>query len=159
VVVGAQPPTASWWVIGALLALWIVLYGLRWRSGDRLDHDPKTGMQLQQLRGWEARRFVKTQLEQVDADAAAGTTTYRNPRDGKIWVMDYPGYRSPRLRLQRDSAAVHQGYSEALGQEDSSGAEKQTPRHKWLRRVSWMVGIIILLYLGLVAVGFLLQKH
>jgi hypothetical protein len=159
VVVGAQPPTASWWVIGAILVLWIVLYGLRWRSGDRLDHEAKTGMQLYELHGRQAKRFIKTQLEQVDVDAAAGTTTYRNPKDGTVWVMDYSGRRPPRLRLQRDSATFHRGPFGTVGKEGSSGAEKQAPRHKWLHRVTWTVGIIILLYLGLVAVGFLLQKH
>lgn len=85
--------------IVGIAALWY-----RWKSGEGLDRDPKFGMQLQQLRGWEAKRFVKTQLERLDVDAAAGTTTYRNPADGSIWVMDYPpgDAHPPRLRRQRD---------------------------------------------------------
>lgn len=61
-------------------------------------------MQLRVLRGLEAKRFAEKQLQQLGVDAAAGTTTYRNPADGSIWVMDYPpgDAHPPRLRRQGD---------------------------------------------------------
>jgi Immunity protein 27 len=90
-----------------LLIVVIALYVLRWRRGDRLDHDARTGAQLYVLRGRDAKQFAEKQLEQVDVDAAAGITTYRNPADGSTWVMDHPhgksgGGGSPRLRRRGD---------------------------------------------------------
>jgi len=104
VVVGAGNVDAPWWVVVLGLLLVIALAVHRLWSGERLDHDAKTGFQLQVLRGWEAKRFAKKQLEEMDTDAAAGTTSYRDPADGSTWVMDYPPGEAhpPRLRRLRD---------------------------------------------------------
>ena len=94
-------PVIVLWIVST--ALFVEFYVYLWRRGD-LGRDPRTGMPFYQLRGWEAKRFIKKRLEQVAVDAAARTTTYRNPREGSIWVTDYPpGDRHPpRLRRLRD---------------------------------------------------------
>jgi immunity protein 27 of polymorphic toxin system len=99
--------TVGWVSLIVLSIVVTALYVLRWRSGTRLDRDARTGAQLHVLRGREAKRFAEKQLEQVDVDADARTTTYRNPADGSTWIMDYPrstlhGGGSPRLRRQGD---------------------------------------------------------
>jgi hypothetical protein len=99
--------TAGWVSLIVLSIVVTALYVLRWRSGTRLDRDARTGAQLYVLRGREARRFAEKQLEQLDVDVDARTTTYRNPADGSTWIMDYPrstlhGSGSPRLRRQGD---------------------------------------------------------
>lgn len=60
-----------------------------------------------ELHGNAAKNFAESRLEKVTVDDVAWTTTYRDPADGSIWVMDYPhsevhGGGSPRLRRQRD---------------------------------------------------------
>ncbi|MFL5914887.1 MAG: Imm27 family immunity protein [Gaiellaceae bacterium] len=60
-----------------------------------------------EVHGNAAKRFAEAQLEEVAVDVVAWTTTYRDPKDGSIWVMDYPhsevhGGGSPRLRRQPD---------------------------------------------------------
>jgi hypothetical protein len=57
-----------------------------------------------------------------------------------------------------------------LGREDTGPPPERAPRpflprltvvpgHKWRRRFAWTVGIIVLLYAALVALGFLLNIH
>jgi hypothetical protein len=63
---------------------------------------------VSELHGNAAKRFVETQLQEVEVDAAAWTTRYRNPRDGSEWLLDYPhsevhGGGSPRLRRLPDA--------------------------------------------------------
>ena len=60
-----------------------------------------------ELHGAAAQRFAEARLEKVAVDAVAWTTTYCDPADGSIWVMDYPhsevhGGGSPRLRREKD---------------------------------------------------------
>lgn len=59
------------------------------------------------LHGNAAQQFAEARLEKVAVDAVAWTTTYRDPADGSIWVMDDPhsehhGGGPPRLRRKRD---------------------------------------------------------
>jgi hypothetical protein len=58
-----------------------------------------------ELHGNEAKDFARRFLEQVRVDAARWETWYRDPRDGTIWLMDYPsselqGGGPPRLRRE-----------------------------------------------------------
>jgi hypothetical protein len=56
-----------------------------------------------ELTGDNALTFAREVLEEVRVDVVNWTTEYRDPRDGSVWVMDYPkaeyhGGGSPRLR-------------------------------------------------------------
>jgi hypothetical protein len=60
-----------------------------------------------ELQGNAATEFADSQLEEVSVDASGWITTYRDPSDGSVWVMDYPhgdehGGGSPRLRRQSE---------------------------------------------------------
>jgi hypothetical protein len=56
-----------------------------------------------ELTGNAAQRFAEANLEKIEVDVVQWTTTYRDPRDGSEWLMDYPhselhGGGPPRLR-------------------------------------------------------------
>jgi hypothetical protein len=64
------------------------------------------GVADDELHGNAATDFADAHLEEVAVDASGWITTYRDPSDDSIWVMDYPhgeehGGGSPRLRRQR----------------------------------------------------------
>ena len=61
-----------------------------------------------ELHGNAAKEFARRFLEQVRVDADRWETWYRDPRDGTVWLMDYPsselhGGGPPRLRRQDHS--------------------------------------------------------
>jgi len=65
------------------------------------------GGRIDELNGNAATDFADAHLEEPEADASGWITTYRDPTDGSIWVMDYPhggahGGGSPRPRRQPD---------------------------------------------------------
>ena len=60
-----------------------------------------------QLTGNAAKEFAASTLEKVRTNAADWTVEYRDPRDGSLWIMDYPQSElhaggPPRLRRVRE---------------------------------------------------------
>ena len=58
---------------------------------------------MPELTGNAAKRFAQAHLEKIATNLAEWTTTYRDPGDGSLWVMDHPqaelnGGGPPRLR-------------------------------------------------------------
>jgi hypothetical protein len=56
-----------------------------------------------ELNGRAAQVFAEAHLEKIEVDVVEWTTTYRDPRDGSKWLMDYPHSElhaggPPRLR-------------------------------------------------------------
>jgi hypothetical protein len=56
-----------------------------------------------ELNGRAAQVFAEAHLDKIEVDVVQWTTTYRDPRDGSEWLMDYPhgelqGGGPPRLR-------------------------------------------------------------
>lgn len=60
-----------------------------------------------ELTGNAAKEFAESALEKIRTNATDWTIEYRDPRDGSLWVMDYPhsdlhGGGPPRLRRVAD---------------------------------------------------------
>jgi hypothetical protein len=56
-----------------------------------------------EFNGNAAKDYAEAHLEEVEVDGVQWTITYRDPRDGSKWLMDYPhgelhGGGPPRLR-------------------------------------------------------------
>lgn len=83
---------------------------------------------IDELHGKAATDFADTHLEETEVDASGWITTYRDPTDGSIWILDYPhgeahGGGSPRLRRQRD-LAVARGSFRNTGPGEDLGCDR-----------------------------------